>query len=204
MHRITSIARCCEEWVVTLYEDQERILKDVTERFERLSIPYMLTGSMALSKYAMMRMTNDIDIVVQLKYSDAQRIISTFEPDYYVPHGRVSRAIETDFMFNLLHQQSLVKVDCVMLKNTEFQKTAFANRYEVDFSGFNVWIIGREDLVLSKLLWANESRSEMQMRDVASIIRNGYDAEYVSLWAKKLGLEDILSECTKMLDNYAE
>ncbi|MFT3745569.1 MAG: hypothetical protein QM785_14915 [Pyrinomonadaceae bacterium] len=189
---------------MTLYEDQEMILKDVTERFDRLKIPYMLTGSMALSKYAMMRMTNDIDIVMQLKYTDAQRIIDAFEPEYYVPHGRVSRAIETNFMFNLLHQRSLVKVDCVMLKNTKFQTTAFANRYEVDFSGFDVWIIGKEDLVLSKLLWANESRSEMQMRDVASIIRNGYDEEYVSSWAKKLGVENILSECITMLDNYAE
>ena len=77
---------------MTLYEDQERILKDATERFERLAIPYMLTGSMALSKYAMMRMTNDIDIVMELKYADAQRIINAFEPDYYVPHSRVSSA----------------------------------------------------------------------------------------------------------------
>ena len=112
--------------------------------------------------------------------------------------------ISRNFMFNILHQRSLVKIDCVMRKNTEFQKVAFSNRYEIDFSGFNVWIIGKEDLVLSKLLWANESRSEMQMRDVASIIRNGYDEGYVRSWAKKLGLENILSECIKMLDNYAE
>jgi hypothetical protein len=33
---------------MNLYEDQERILKDCTERFERLGIAYMLTGSMAM------------------------------------------------------------------------------------------------------------------------------------------------------------
>ena len=189
---------------MTLYEDQEFVLKDVTERFDRLSIPYMLTGSMAMSRYAMMRMTNDIDIVMELKYSDAQRIIDTFEPDYYVPHGRVSDAISRKFMFNILHQKSLVKVDCVVRKDTAFQKAAFSNRRKIDFSGFDVWVIGKEDLILSKLSWANESRSEMQMRDVASIIRNDYDQEYVNSWAKKLGLEDILAECVKMLATYAE
>ena len=115
---------------MSLYEDQERVLKDCTERFERLGIAYMLTGSMAMVDYAMMRMTNDIDIVMQLKYNDAQRIINAFEPEYYVPHGRVGSAIETNLMFNLLHQRSLVKIDCVMLKNTEFQKVAFGNRYD--------------------------------------------------------------------------
>ena len=189
---------------MTLYEDQERILRDVTERFERLGLSYMLTGSMAMTKYAMMRMTRDIDIVLEIKCSDAQRIITAFEPDYYVPHSRVSSAITRKSMFNILHQRSLVKVDCVIRKDTEFQKFAFSNRRKIDFSGFDVWIISKEDLILSKLNWAKDSRSEMQMRDVASIIRNGYDEEYVAMWAKKLDLNDILDDSIKLLDNYAE
>lgn len=190
---------------MTLYEDQERVLKDCTERLDRLSIPYMLTGSMAMTKYAMMRMTNDIDIVVELEYPDAQRIISAFEPDYYVPHGRLTDAISRKFMFNILHHQSLVKVDCVIRKDTEFQKLAFSKRRRIDFSGFDVWIIGKEDLVLAKLNWAKDSRSEMQMRDVANIIRNGYDNEYVRFWAKRLGVEDILDESIcKLEENHAD
>lgn len=204
MCRAFEIARCGEERIVTLYEDQEEVLKDVTERFERLSLSYMLTGSMAMTKYAMMRMTRDIDIVLEIKPSDSQRIIAALEPDYYVPHSRVSSAISQKSMFNILHQQSLVKVDCVIRKDTEFQKVAFSHRRKVDFSGFDVWIISKEDLILSKLNWAKESRSEMQMRDVASIIRNGYDEEYVAIWAKKLDLNDILGESIKLLDNYAE
>jgi len=189
---------------MTLHEDQESVLRDVTERFERLTIAYMLTGSMAMAKYAIMRMTTDLDIVLEMNESDGQRVIDEFEPDYYVPHGRVFRAISGRSMFNILHQTSLVKVDCVLLKETEFQKTAFANRQKVDFAGFDVWVIGKEDLVLSKLSWAKDSRSEVQMRDVASIIRNGVDEGYVNLWAKRLGLEDILSDCTRMLKTNAD
>ena len=190
---------------MTLFEDQERTLKDCTERFDRLGISYMLTGSMAMTQYAMMRMTNDIDIVMELSSSDASRIIEEFEPDYYVPHGRVRDAISRKQMFNLLHQETLVKVDCVLRKDDEFQKKVFSHRAKIKFSGFDVWIINKEDLILSKLNWAKNTKSEMQMRDVASIIRNGYDEKYVQEWAEKLGTEDLLQGCRELLEkNYVD
>ena len=48
--------------------------------------------------YAMMRMTNDIDIVMEIRSDDAEKIINEFEPDFYVPHGRVRDAIDRRFM----------------------------------------------------------------------------------------------------------
>ena len=43
------------------------------------------------------------------------------------------------------------------------------------------------------------------MRDVASILRNGYDEKYVEDWAVKLGVEDILQECRELFEkNYVD
>ncbi|KAK0039418.1 hypothetical protein Bpfe_031171 [Biomphalaria pfeifferi] len=153
----------------------------------------------------MMRMTNDIDIVMELSYSDADRLIKEFGRDFYIPQGRVRDAVTRKFMFNLLHQETLVKIDCVMRKEDEFQKTAFSNRRRIIFTDFDIWTISRDDLILSKLNWAKISRSEMQMRDVAGIVRNGYDKEYVEKWAEKLGVTDLLEECLKLLEeNYVD
>ncbi len=92
-----------------------------------------------------------------------------------------------------------------MRKDGEFQKEAFSHRRKVNFSGFEIWIISKDDLILSKLNWAKDSRSEMQMRDVASMIRNGYDENYVRTWAKKLQIEDILEDCITLLgQNYVD
>lgn len=190
---------------MTLFEDQESVLKDFTERLEKLGIKYMLTGSMAMLVYAMMRMTNDIDIVMELSYPDADRIIKEFGEDFYIPQGRVRDAISRKFMFNLLHQETLVKIDCVLRKDDEFQRIAFSNRRRITFTDFDIWTISRDDLILSKLNWAKVSRSEMQMRDVAGIIRNGYEKEYVEKWAEKLGVKDLLEECLKLLEeNYVD
>ncbi len=189
----------------SLFEDQKRVLKDCTERFEKLGIPYMLSGSMAMVTFAMMRMTNDIDIVVELKSTDAQRIIDTFEPDYYIPHDRVRYAIDQRRMFNMLHQETIVKVDCVLRKDDDFQKNAFTRRRRLSYSGIELWVISKEDLILSKLNWAKDTKSEMQMRDVASIIRNGYDEDYVKQWAQRLDLLGMLQESTEYLErNYVD
>lgn len=182
-----------------LFEDQEKVLKDCIKRFERLGIEYMLTGSMAMLHYAVGRMTRDIDIVIEVSKTDAKSIIKEFEPDYYVPHKRLSDAIDRKNMFNLLHHETVVKIDCVVRKDTRFQKAAFENRKKIAFGDFEVWTIGKEDLILSKLYWAKDTQSEMQLRDVANMLRTEYDEKYVWTWAKNLKVEDLLKECLEML-----
>ena len=191
---------------MTRQDEQNDVLRDCAEKLERLGISYMLTGSMALAHYAIPRTTADIDIVIEISLDDIDKFIREFEPDYYVPHGRIRDAISRNKMFNILNQKTIIKVDCVIRKNEEFQKEAFSKRQRINYSGdFEIWIIGKEDLILSKLNWAKNTRSEMQMRDVASILRNGYDKKYVEAWAEKLDVEDLLTECLKMIEeNYVE
>ncbi len=186
-------------------EEQNDVLKDCSERFEKLGIEYMLTGSMALTHYAMPRTTTDIDIVIELSLEKVEQFIKEFEPDYYVPHIRIKDAIYQKRLFNILNQQTIIKVDCVIRKDDDFHKQAFKRRKKVNYAGyFETWIISKEDLIISKLNWAKTSHSEMQMRDVASILRNGYDKEYVDYWTERLGLTDLLKECFELLENYAD
>jgi hypothetical protein len=186
-------------------DEQNNVLKDCSERLEKLGIPYMLTGSMALIHYAMPRNTTDIDIIIELTANDAENFIKEFEPDYYVPRSRIKDAIYQKRMFNLLNQQTIIKIDCVIRKDDEFNLLAFSQRKKVKYTDyFDVWIISKDDLILSKLNWAKISRSEIQMRDVANLLRNGYDIDYVNKWAEKLGVSDLLAECFVLLEkNYA-
>lgn len=191
---------------MTKQEEQNDVLRDCAGKLERLGIAYMLTGSMALAHYAIPRTTADIDIVIEISSDDIDQFIREFEPDYYVPHGRIRDAVSRNTMFNILNQKTIIKVDCIVRKNEEYQREAFQKRQRINYAGyFDVWIIGKEDLILSKLNWAKNTRSEMQMRDVAGILRNGYDENYVETRAEKLGVKDLLNECLKMIaENYVE
>ena len=97
-------------------EEQNEVLRDYAERLEKLGINYMLTGSMALVHYAMPRTTTDIDVVIELTTKDAEKFVEEFETDFYVPQDRVKDAIYRNRMFNILNQESIIKIDCVILK----------------------------------------------------------------------------------------
>ena len=184
--------------------EQTDVLGDFTSRLDKIGVEYMLTGSMALAHYAMPRTTVDIDVVVNILPETVEQFIGEFQDDYYIRVERARKAVAERKMFNLLNHQTILKIDCVILKKTEYEQNAFARRLRVNYAGdFEVWIISREDLILSKLNWAKRTKSERQLLDVASILRNGYDEDYVNLWAKKLGVEELLEECFKLLNaNY--
>jgi hypothetical protein len=59
-----------------------------------------------------------------------------------------------------------------------------------------MWLVSAEDLIISKLLWAKESRSEMQIKDVANLMEtvDDLDSKYIDNWVYKLGLEQIYKE----------
>lgn len=175
--------------------EQNDVLGDFTTRLDKIGIEYMLVGSMALVHYAMPRTTVDIDIVLNIQPDDVDSFIAEFSSDFYIPTNRARQAVNQKGMFNVLDNRTILKVDCVVLKDTEFELEAFSHRKLVNYAGdYDVWIISKEDLILSKLKWAKAGGSERQLLDVASILRNGYDEEYVEKWASKLGLVDLLND----------
>ncbi len=92
-------------------------------------------------------------------------------------------------MFNVLHNEYLINVDCILLKPTEFEQTAFARRRKVRFAeDLELNVISHEDLIVSKLLWARKGKSGRQLEDVVSLMRFDFDEEYVLEWVLRLGL----------------
>ncbi len=136
------------------------IVRDVSERLEGAGIAYMLTGSMAMNYYAQPRMTRDIDVVVALSLRDIDTVVRLFTPEYYVAREAVSDSIEHESLFNLIHQDSMIKVDCIVRKGSPYRRVEFERRQRVVIENFNTWIASKEDLIISKLYWAKDSHSE--------------------------------------------
>lgn len=90
-------------------QEQNDILLDATQKFDELGIEYMLTGSMALVHYATPRSTADIDIVLDINPKHVDSFISKFEPTYLLGRQRIQDAIRTRRMFNILHQEVIIK-----------------------------------------------------------------------------------------------
>ena len=111
----------------------------------------------------------------------------------------VQQAVRNRSMFNMIHNALVVKVDCVVRKDSDYRREEFSRRRPVVVNGQQVMIVAPEDLILSKLDWAKASRSQMQFDDVRSIVRSvqGLDRDYLTRWADRLGLGALYREiCT--------
>lgn len=130
------------------------VLKDVVNRLEGSGLLYMLTGSMAMNYYAEPRMTRDIDIIIDLHNVSASDFIELFHDAYYVSDDSVKEAIQDISMFNLIHLDSVVKVDVIVRKDERYRKHEFNRKHQIEFAGIKLYIVSKEDLILSKLCWS--------------------------------------------------
>lgn len=179
--------------------DELDVLKTVTARLDAAGIPYMVTGSTALNYYAVPRMTRDIDLVAELSVADVGRVCDLFQADFDLDREAVRQAIDRQSTFNVIHVALAVKVDLVVRKDTEYRRTEFARRREVAFEGHRFSIVAPEDLVISKLDWARDTRSEVQLGDVRNLLRAvpDIDRAYLERWVSGLGLGALYREVSR-------
>ena len=170
------------------------VLRDVSQRLESGGVAFMLTGSMAMNFYAQPRMTRDIDLVVQVTSKQTDLLVSLFEPDYYVDRFAIAKAIAQRSVFKLIHNETIIKFDCIVLKDQQYRQEEFARRQRITLGDFQTWIVTREDLILSKLYWARDSKSELQLRDVLNLLSSDCDMAYLFSRAENLGVKPLLEE----------
>ncbi|MEP6885331.1 MAG: nucleotidyl transferase AbiEii/AbiGii toxin family protein [Gammaproteobacteria bacterium] len=170
------------------------VLYLVSQRLDACRVQYMLTGSFALAFYATPRMTRDLDLVVQLSEADMKRLAEVFLEDFYLDAEDAATAVAARRMFNLMHLQSGIKVDFIVRKDTEYREVEFSRRKAVQINGLDIWIVSREDLILSKIVWSLESKSDMQRRDIVSLAHPSLDWAYLRRWANNLGISAALEQ----------
>jgi hypothetical protein len=164
------------------------VIEDVSKKLIGKNISFMLTGSIAMNFYVEPRMTRDIDIVINLQKENSLEIVKMFEEDYYIDKLAVEMAIETNKMFNIIHNETITKVDFIIRKNIEYRLIEFERRKFINLFDIPTYIVSKEDLIISKLFWMKDSGSNMQKKDILLLLSSEYDKEYVHHWITKLGL----------------
>jgi len=166
------------------------ILKDVVNKLNAAQINYMLSGSIAMNYYSQPRMTRDIDIVIEI--DDTNLFYGLFKNEYYINLNSVKDAVLKHESFNIIHLEELVKIDFIVRKDSEYRKREFERRISINLGGQQLFIVTIEDLILSKLHWAKESKSELQLNDVRKLLTEKVDMDYIFKWAEKLEILDDL------------
>jgi hypothetical protein len=93
-------------------------------------------------------------------------------------------------MFNIIHLESSYKVDFIICSSHSYEILKFERKQQIDYLGIKIWVITLEDLILSKLIWIQKIESELQKRDILSLLENtNVDLNYIYKWCKELNLK---------------
>lgn len=181
------------------------LLRTVTRILESESIPYMLTGSLAGAYYAAPRATQDVDLVVEASLDELSALADRLSTSgFYVSAEAVREAAERESQFNAIDPNTGWKVDFIVRKSRPFSVKEFERRRTANVLGIEIFLASPEDLVIAKLEWAKEGGSELQIRDVRSILRargDRLDRTYVERWIAELDLSAPWREALEGLES---
>lgn len=178
----------------------EKLLLKIVKILEGVDTPYFITGGFAVSLWGRPRATFDLDIVVELIEPRVASLAKALRKIYkagYIDESAAKDAIHRMGEFNFIDPLTGVKVDFWISKRDELSSLKLRRKVFKKISGKRVYFISPEDLILSKLEWYVIGESSRQLEDIESILRisgKKLDMKYLTWWARKLGVWDILEK----------
>lgn len=172
------------------------LLQKLARTFDELSIPYLVTGSVATIAYGEPRFTNDIDVVVRLSHGQVQALCDAFPVDeFYVSADAVVEAVEHKTQFNILYPKTGLKVDVMVADDSDFNVARFSRTRRLETAPeVGISFASPEDVIIKKLEYYREGGSEKHLRDIAGVVKvvgEDLDRAYIEHWARAMGLEEI-------------
>jgi len=183
---------------------QKEFVKSVVEKLQQAGIDYVICGSIAASFYGVERSTQDADIIINPTEEQLTNFFKLLGDAYYASSDAALEALKQSTLFNIIDVESAWKADLIIRKKTDFYTEEFHRKRKEQLLGKDLYILSPEDTILSKLVWAKQSRSELQHRDVMTIleIQAGHlDMKYLNKWAKFLNVEDDLNKCLSQIQD---
>jgi hypothetical protein len=171
----------------------EDVLGRLVRALETAAVPYMFTGSLALSIHGAPRATQDIDVVITPLLDQLGTLRAQLpDSEYYFDLDTAREAIRRESQFNVVDFASGWKIDMIIRKSRAYSQVEFERRTVVEFAGLRLCVATEEDVVLSKLEWAKLGGSDRQIEDVATLLRicgETLDRTYVERWVQTLAIQ---------------
>jgi hypothetical protein len=172
----------------------------VVAAFEALGVDYLVGGSVASSLFGEPRQTLDADLVARLFGRHAEPLAGRLSGEFYADLSAIVTAIQNQGCFNLIHLQTMTKVDVFVRWRDPFGQSQFARRQKKSVGQtvpLELYFATAEDTVLAKLDWYLKGGrvSDRQWRDLLGVLKvqaASLDRAYLIHWAGELGVTDLL------------
>ena len=174
----------------------------VVEALEALGVPYLIGGSLASAVHGVVRTTMDADLVADLRPEHAEPLAQALGDAFYVDAASIRDAIRHRSSFNVIHLESMFKVDIFIPKQRPFDRAQLQRRTKQVIATEperEAYVATAEDTILAKLEWYRRGGevSDRQWQDVLGVLKvqgNRLDLAYLRQWAASLGVSDLLEK----------
>ena len=100
----------------------------VTSAFDDLPAPYVIGGSLATVIHGLMNTSLDVDIVADLSLKQVNAFLDGLNGEFYLDNKSIKQAVQRRGRFNLVHLESMVKVDIFMPVGRPFDRQQLNRR----------------------------------------------------------------------------
>jgi hypothetical protein len=185
---------------VTLPPEPTAVTLLVTGILERLGVRYAIGGSLASSLHGVFRASVDADLVADLRPEHVEPFLRALGEAFYRNENSMRRAIELRRSFNVIHLDTMFKIDVFIPRGRKFDEAQLERRKTHVIANDperSAFVASAEDTLLAKLDWyrAGGGVSEQQWRDVLGILQvqsATLDRDYLRSMAASLQVGDLL------------
>jgi len=177
----------------------------VIDALDALGVPYLIGGSLASAVHGVLRSTLDTDLVADLRLEHAEPLARALGGTFYVEAESIREAVLHQRSFNVIHLETMFKVDVFVVKKRPFHHSQMERRMAQVIAtdpDRTAYVATAEDTILAKLEWYRMSGdvSEQQWRDVLGVMKvqaDRLDLAYLRQWAAQLNISDLLERAIK-------
>jgi hypothetical protein len=170
------------------------------DALDALGVPYAIGGSLASALHGVMRATMDVDLVADLELGHVEPLVGALGDAFYADLETMRSAVRQRASFNLIHLETLFKVDIFVARPRPFDRSQLARRQLHRLSDdpeCHAYVTSPEDIILAKLEWyrMGGETSDRQWHDVLGVLKvqaDRLDGDYLIRMAADLNVTDLL------------
>ena len=174
--------------------EQAELILTLTRPLDELGIRYMATGAIAGTFYGIPRFTHDLDLVLELPLTMAGDLEQAYPAEqFYRPPAEIIR-IEAHRRlrghFNIIHHATGFKADVYLRGSDPLHAWGLDHRRHIEIdSTHGIWLAPPEYVILRKLEYFKEGKSEKHRDDIRGILEVSgdlIDYETIAKWAQSI------------------